>query len=244
MSLLVPDKVRDLYRMLRYIMPKREKLNYAFIDAANLFYGGERSLGWKMDYQKLFNYLKNKFQVSKVFYYAGLDTENYKPEEGKHINLDDLITFLEGRLKDDDATDAQVVLLERYIQRAKFYKELADFGYTLRIKPVKVFENDEVTIRKANCDVDLTFDLMRYMSQYSGLVVLSGDGDFAPILEYLKKKKKTITILARSNRTAKEIRELAGDKFVDFIRLKEQLRVDKDKKVPTNPTKIDAVATR
>src|SRR5258706_1657551 len=206
-------------------MPKKEKLNYAFIDAANLFYGGERSLGWKMDYQKLFNYLKKKFQVSKVFYYAGLDTENYKPAEGKSINLEDLVKFLEGRLKDADATDAQVLLLERYIQRAKFYQKLAEFGYTLRIKPVKGFENDEVTIRKANCDVDLTFDLMRYLSQYSGLVVLSGDGDFAPILEYLKKKKKTITILARGNRTAKEIRQLAGDKFMDFTYLREQLRV-------------------
>ena len=45
-------------------------------------------------------------------------------------------------------------------------------------------------VRKANCDVDLTFDMMRYMSQYSEAVVLSGDGDFAPILEYLKRKKK------------------------------------------------------
>ena len=26
---------------------------YAFIDASNLFYGGEKSLGWKIDYKKL-----------------------------------------------------------------------------------------------------------------------------------------------------------------------------------------------
>jgi len=24
---------------------------YAFIDASNLFYGGEKSLGWKIDYK-------------------------------------------------------------------------------------------------------------------------------------------------------------------------------------------------
>ncbi|MFH0755516.1 MAG: hypothetical protein V1910_02520 [bacterium] len=30
----------------------------AFIDASNLFYGGEKSLGWKIDYQKLLKYLR------------------------------------------------------------------------------------------------------------------------------------------------------------------------------------------
>lgn len=38
----------------------------AFIDASNLFYGGEKSLGWKIDYQKLLNYLKDKYKISKV----------------------------------------------------------------------------------------------------------------------------------------------------------------------------------
>lgn len=31
---------------------------YAFIDASNLFYGGEKSLGWKIDYKKLLKYLR------------------------------------------------------------------------------------------------------------------------------------------------------------------------------------------
>ncbi|MBI4653082.1 hypothetical protein HY750_02410 [Candidatus Kuenenbacteria bacterium] len=31
---------------------------FAFIDASNFFYGGEKSLGWKIDYKKLLEYLK------------------------------------------------------------------------------------------------------------------------------------------------------------------------------------------
>lgn len=223
-------------------MPKREKLTYAFIDAANLFYGGERSLGWKMDYKKLFEYLKSTHNVSKVFYYAGLDTETYKAEEGKKINLEDLVKFLEARLKETEVTEDQTLQLQRYIQIAKFYQSLAEIGYTLRIKPVKVFENDEITVRKANCDVDLTFDLMRYMSQYSSLVVLSGDGDFAPILEYLKKKNKDLTVLARWNRTAKEIRKLVDDKFIDFAQLKGHLRADRLPKKTKQPKKQKELA--
>jgi hypothetical protein len=33
---------------------------YVFIDASNLFYGGKKSLGWKIDYKKLLAYLQEK----------------------------------------------------------------------------------------------------------------------------------------------------------------------------------------
>ncbi len=46
---------------------------FAFIDASNLFYGGEKSLGWKIDYQKLLNYLGDKYAVSKTFYFGGVE---------------------------------------------------------------------------------------------------------------------------------------------------------------------------
>jgi uncharacterized LabA/DUF88 family protein len=39
---------------------------FAFVDASNLFYGGEKSLGWKIDYGKLLKYLKEKYQISNI----------------------------------------------------------------------------------------------------------------------------------------------------------------------------------
>ena len=43
---------------------------FIFIDASNLFYGGEKSLGWKIDYKKLLQYLKDKYQIEQVFYFG------------------------------------------------------------------------------------------------------------------------------------------------------------------------------
>jgi len=56
----------------------------AYIDASNLFYGGEKSLGWKIDYRKLYEYLKQKYEVSSVFYYplgeySALSSAEMKP---------------------------------------------------------------------------------------------------------------------------------------------------------------------
>jgi len=52
-------------------------MTYVFIDASNLFYGGEKSLGWKINYQKLLIYLKDKYKISKAFYFGGVEIHNF-----------------------------------------------------------------------------------------------------------------------------------------------------------------------
>jgi uncharacterized LabA/DUF88 family protein len=46
---------------------------FAFIDASNLFYGGEKSLGWKIDYLKLLKYFKKKYGVLEAYYFGGVE---------------------------------------------------------------------------------------------------------------------------------------------------------------------------
>lgn len=46
-----------------------------FIDAANILYS-QQSLGWKVDYKKLFKYLKKETDLGFVGFYYGLIKEN------------------------------------------------------------------------------------------------------------------------------------------------------------------------
>jgi len=200
---------------------------YAFIDAANLFYKGEKSLGWKIDYKKLADYLKNRYKAKEIYYYGGIEIHDYPYSslDYQPIDLSKLITHLENKLKNNELGEAEIIILGMHIKRAKFYKKLEAFGYKLQLKPVKIYKDDSGnTTKKANCDVDMTFDLMKYISKYSGVVVLSGDGDFVPVLSYLKHKGRSVTILARPERTAKEIKKLAGSDFRDFHYLREILK--------------------
>jgi len=57
---------------------KKSRNNYAFIDAANLFYGGQKSLGWKIDYRKLLRYLKDKYGISKALYFGGAEIHTFR----------------------------------------------------------------------------------------------------------------------------------------------------------------------
>ncbi|MBI4992324.1 MAG: NYN domain-containing protein [Candidatus Harrisonbacteria bacterium] len=204
---------------------------FAFIDASNLFYGGEKSLGWKIDYKKLLEYLKEKYDVSKVFYFGGIEIHNfvYDYQKSETVSLKELEKHLNSLLKDKakELNEAELILIGRHLQRIRFYIRLDTFGYRLFLKPVKLYEQEDgSTKRKANCDVDMAFHLMKEKGNFDRVIVLSGDGDFLPVLKYLKKEGREVIILGRGKRTAKEIRQFAGDNFRDFEYLKNRLKME------------------
>ena len=203
---------------------------FAFIDASNLFYGGEKSLGWKIDYKKLLEYLKEKYGVSKAFYFGGVEIHDFEYDYQKNetVPIDELEKHLKKLIRNEGEklNEAQLLLIGGHLQRTRFYQKLNNFGYKLFLKPVKLYEQEDgTTKRKANCDVDMAFHLMKERDNFNKAVVLSGDGDFLPVLKYLKEMRKEIVMLARGKRTAKEIKQFAGSNFRDFEYLRELLKM-------------------
>jgi len=121
-----------------------------------------------------------------------------------------------------------LILLGRHLQRIRFYLKLDKFGYEMHLKPVKLYDQDDgSTKKKANCDVDMAFWLMKERDNFDRALILSGDGDFLPVLKYLRNHNKEILILSRGPRTAREIRQFAGAYFRDFEYLKYLLKMPK-----------------
>ncbi len=202
----------------------------AFIDASNLFYGGEKSLGWKIDYRKLIAYLKEKYTASQVFYFGGVEIHNFEYNylKSETVPINELEKHLAALIKNEGMklNEAELLLLGRHLKRVRFYKKLSSFGYKLCLKPVKLYEQEDgITKRKANCDVDMAFNLMKEKDNFERGLVLSGDGDFLPVLKHIKEIGKESIILARSERTAKEIKQFAGSNFRDFQYLRERLKM-------------------
>ena len=204
---------------------------YAFIDASNLFYGGEKSLGWKIDYRKLIEYLKEKYNVSQTFYFGGVEIHNFEYSYLKNetIPLDELEKHLTDLIKNEGKklNEADLLLTGRHLSRIRFYQKLNDFGYKLYLKPVKLYDQDDgTTKRKANCDVDMAFHLMKEKDNFERAIVLSGDGDFLSVLKHLKASGKKVIVFGRNQRTAKEIKQFAGGDFKDFQYLREILKMN------------------
>lgn len=208
-----------------------ELRTYAFIDASNLFYGGVKSLGWSIDYAKLLHYVRDKYGVSEAFYFGGVEIYDFPYDylKNESVPVKELADYLEDLIakKGSEFTEAKLLLLDRHLRRVRFYLQLNGFGYKLYLKPVKLYDQDDgSTKRKANCDVDMAFHLMKEKDNFDRAIILSGDGDFLPVLKYLKGLKKEVLILARGPRTAKELKQFAGSNFRDFEYLKYRLKME------------------
>lgn len=212
------------------MIARDQKSVYAFIDASNLFWGGKESIGFKINYKKLLEYLEREHGVSKAFYYSGLRIFDfdYSILDYEAMDFAKLTEHLKELQKNSD--EKTQFLIEKSLNKINFYQLLESYGYVMKIKPAKVYydeddENQERPILKANCDVDMTFDMMRYMQQYSGIIAMTGDGDFASVLNYLKTHGREVTVLSRWQRTAKEIKNIAEKKFIDLENLRHIIRL-------------------
>lgn len=201
---------------------------YAFIDASNMFYGGKKSLGWSIDHEKLLRYLEEKYQVSCAYYFGGVEIHRfpYNYLTNETVPVKELERYLSVLVKEKgrEMNEAELQLIARHYNRVKFYLKLEKFGYRLLLKPVKTRTDiDGNPLRKANCDVDMTLMLLKEKNAFERAIVMSGDGDFLPVLKHLRENKKEVLVFARGPRTAKEIRQFAGDRFLDFNRLEHKL---------------------
>ena len=197
---------------------------YVFIDASNMFYGSPNDLNWRIDYKKLIEHLKQRYNAKKVFYYSGIEVAGYDLgcSPTSQFPIDKLVSYLENLYKMGKATEKPYLL--KYLKRAKFFRKLQEFGYILRLKPIKRIRTKEGGVKyKANCDVDLTFDMMRLEKEYSSFILFSGDGDFEVLLKYFKIKEKEFIIYSHRNKTARVIKEKYHKEYMDFSRLKKYI---------------------
>lgn len=163
----------------------------------------------------------------KIKTYAFVDASNIiygTRDEGWKVDFRKLFKYLNERYK-----CKKIYYFAGYdkgnLKQQAFYKKLKSFGYELILKPVKIYRQDGGgAIRKANCDVDLTFYAMRDTGKFSRGIFLTGNGDFYILLDYLNGIKKEIIVIANGKRTAREIRQLLGGNFTPMMSLREIIK--------------------
>lgn len=97
-----------------------------------------------------------------------------------------------------------------------FLSMLSRIGFKLRTKRLKfVKHNDGSSHPKGNVDVDLTVDMMSLLPKYDTAVLMSGDGDFQAVVNFVRSKGKKVIVVSTRWHIAKELIE-AADMYINL----------------------------
>jgi uncharacterized LabA/DUF88 family protein len=124
---------------------------------------------------------------------------------------------------------AYVVKTEATAGEASFFEALKQAGLELRVKDIQIYQNG---VKKADWDVGMAVDAVRLGSSLDAVVLVTGDGDFIPLVEYLRGGLgREVTVAAFSRTSSGKLRE-ATDVFVPIEEIPKILIKIKSAKEP------------
>lgn len=132
---------------------------YTFVDAANILYS-QQTLGWRIDYQKLREYLEKECELKGIYFYTGKIGKDHRQK--------------------------------------RFLEKMATYGYQVRAKEVKMIRMGPNTYeRKGDLDAELIIDALKNIDNFDTCILMSGDSDFAPLVDELKKEINGLLLFQR-----------------------------------------------
>lgn len=94
-----------------------------------------------------------------------------------------------------------------------FFDALVKLGIETKTKDLQVFPGGA---KKADWDVGLALDAIKISGKVDAVIIVSGDGDFVPLVEYLKANSMTqVEVVSFSNSTSQKLIDSADD-FLDL----------------------------
>ncbi len=120
-----------------------------------------------------------------------------------------------------------------YNKQNEFLEKLKLYGYIVKAKEVKRIEVAPNTYEwKGNLDVELTIDALKNSNSFDTCILMSGDSDFASLIDELKDKGKWVVVMSTRGHISREL--LQRSKYLDLRKLKDKIRfvekVDSQKK--------------
>lgn len=162
----------------------RQPRIFAFIDAENVRNAAEKNGYVDMDYPKLLQWLKQKRSVLKTSIYVGIEAG----DTAKHNTFTNL-----------NKPDCIVSMKDVIAYKQKEWLLPTTCPHCNRQFIRRTFIKDK---KKANCDTEMTLDIVRLACEdsFDEILVFSGDGDFLKVYEYLvTEKKKRVIVFSSLN---------------------------------------------
>ena len=157
--------------------------------------------------------------IRKEIIYAFIDSQNLNlgvQSQGWRLDFNRFYFYFKEKYKVDIA-----FLFIGYIPKNKsLYNSLEKIGYRLIFKPVVRPERHNKKI-KGNIDAELVLHSMIEFPNYDKAIIVSGDGDFYCLIDYLFKKNKLYKIIAPNQKYSSLLRGFSSFILnISFLRSK------------------------
>ena len=96
-------------------------------------------------------------------------------------------------------------------EESDFFEALEKLGIETKSKDLQIFADGS---KKADWDVGLAVDAIKMAPRMDAVVIVGGDGDFVPLVEYLQTMTQ-VEVVAFGKSTSRRLKEVADD-FMDL----------------------------
>lgn len=93
-----------------------------------------------------------------------------------------------------------------------FFDVLEKMGIEIRVKDLQIYYGG---MKKADWDVGIAIDGVRLSKSVDVIIIMSGDGDFVPLVYYLENEGTQVEVMAFGKSASTKLREAADD-FIDL----------------------------
>lgn len=97
-------------------------------------------------------------------------------------------------------------------EESVFFEVLQKMGIEIRVKELQIYYGG---LKKADWDVGLAIDAVRLSNSVDVIIIMSGDGDFIPLVGYLQNEGVQVEVMAFGKSASSKLKEEA-DAFVDL----------------------------
>lgn len=184
-------------------------------------------MGWKLDWRKFREYLREKHNVTQAYLFIGYMSENESLYEHMHelgylIVLKPTVDISAMHPSEANTVKASLAV----VPVGEPGKNSPNSKENIEGKEVK-----DKPIIKGNVDAELVLYAMKEMPNYDQAIIVSGDGDFFSLAEYLITKNKLAHILTPNWQYSSLLKPFE-EKIIRLDQMRRQLAYRDHKKKP------------
>jgi uncharacterized LabA/DUF88 family protein len=192
-----------------------------FVDVSNLYHSAKNLYQGRVNYAELIKHLVGGRQLIRAMAYV-VRSEGVEPQQARGANnggsLNGNGTNGHIRMAEKDQAAAVSVTpasLENGngSSEGSFFEALEKAGLELRMKDLQIYAGG---MKKGDWDVGMTVDVIRMMPALDVIILVTGDGDFIPLVNYVKWGGGKVVEIASFRRSASSKIVEAADEFVNI----------------------------